>query len=189
MTIFLSFLAGATVLLALVWAKARYLAFRAQLPIELAGTSPTFDIRERLNGPIICEGVIYGPTGRISSRFVADFDAKWDGNKGVMTEHFRYDSGATQDREWRLSLGNDGSIKAEANDLVGAGTGMQSGCGMLLNYKIKLPKESGGHVLDTTDWMYLVDNGTIINRSQFRKFGITVAEIIATLRPKEVQSV
>jgi hypothetical protein len=55
-----------------------------------------------------------------------------------------------------------------------------------LKYRIKLPKDSsGGHVLDTTDWMYVVENGTIINRSQFRKFGIKVAELVATMRPKE----
>ena len=184
MTIFFILLGAGTVLVAL-WLRARFLSFRAQRPEELAGTGPVFDIRERLNGPIICEGVIYGPTGRISSRFVADFEARWDGNKGVMTEHFRYDNGETQDREWRLSVGNDGSIKAEADDLVGEGTGTQSGCGMVLNYRIRLPEASGGHVLESTDWMYIVDSGTIVNRSQFRKFGVTVAEIIATLRPKD----
>jgi hypothetical protein len=33
--------------------------------------------------------------------------------------------------------------------------------------------------------MYLTPNGTIVNRSQFRKFGIKVAELVATMRPKE----
>jgi hypothetical protein len=138
-----------------------------------------------LNGPLLCEGVIYGPTGRVSSRFVADMHATWDGNVGRMTEHFRYDSGATQDREWTLTLGNDGSIRADAPDLVGTGTGMQSGPGVMLNYRIKLPADAGGHELDTTDWMYLVENGSIINRSQFRKFGIKVAELVATMRRVE----
>lgn len=187
MTILTSLILGAAATLALVWARSRFLAFRAQRPEELAATGPLFDIRNHLDGPIVCEGVIYGPTGRVSSRFVADFEARWDGNKGVMTEHFRYDNGSTQDREWRLTVGNDGSIRAEADDLVGIGEGRQSGCGMVLNYRIRLPEESGGHVLTSTDWMYLVDSGTIVNRSQFRKFGITVAEIIATLRPKDMK--
>lgn len=34
-----------------------------------------------------------------------------------------------------------------------------------------------------TDWMYLADNETIVNRSQFRKFGFKVAELVATMRP------
>ena len=169
--------------LGLVWQ--RYAGFQAQSPADYENSGPQFDLREHLKGPILCEGVIYGPTGRVSSRFVADFDAKWEGNIGVMTEEFRYDSGATQSREWRLTLGNDGSIRAEADDLVGTGSGHQAGSGVQLNYRIKLPEASGGHVLDTTDWMYLVENGSIINRSQFRKYGVKVAELVATMRKKD----
>jgi len=185
MTTAFSILAGAVAAFALLWLKARFAGFRAQSSDDYTDTGREFDIRKTLNGPIECEGIIYGPTGRVSSRFVADFNARWDGNKGVMTEKFSYDSGRTQVREWRLTLGNDGAIKAEADDLVGPGTGQQRGSAVVLNYRIKLPEDAGGHTLDTTDWMYLMENGTVMNRSQFRKFGITVAELVATMRPKE----
>ncbi len=158
------------------------MSFPAQKPADYAALSPEFNLREHLNGPIQCEGVIYGPTGRVASRFVADMHATWDGNIGTMTENFRYDSGATQHRCWTLTLGNDGSIKAEAPDVIGAGDGMARGPGVQLKYRIRLPEDSGGHVLDAVDWMYLVENGTIMNHSQFRKFGIKVAELVATMR-------
>lgn len=161
----------------------RYMAFQAQTPEDYAALEPALDVRRNLSGPILCEGVIYGPTGRVASRFVAEMEGRWEGNTGVLSEHFRYDGGRTQNREWRLQLGNDNSIRAEADDLVGTGHGTQSGNSVQLNYRIKLPPESGGHELDVTDWMYLVENGTIINRSQFRKFGIKVAELVATMRP------
>ncbi|NSX56718.1 DUF3833 domain-containing protein [Parasulfitobacter algicola] len=163
----------------------KYAGFQAQSPEDYDGKGPQLDLRQHLNGPIVCEGVIYGPTGRVSSRFVGDFHANWNGNVGTMTEVFRYDSGTTQEREWKLRLGNDGSVKAEAADVIGIGTGMQKGPALQLNYRIKLPEDSGGHVLDTVDWMYLVENGSIINRSQFRKYGIKVAELVATMRPKD----
>ncbi len=185
---FTTFLLGLAVAFASVWAFSRYLSFRAQSPEDYASQTPVLDIREQLNGAILCEGVIYGPTGKVSSRFVADFEANWDGNTGVMAEHFRYDSGTTQDREWTLTLNADGTIKAEAPDLVGTGTGRQSGSSVLLNYRIKLPESSGGHVLDVTDWMYLMENGTIMNRSQFRKYGIKVAELVATMRPAAAEA-
>ena len=38
-------------------------------------------------------------------------------------------------------------------------------------------------MLTTTDWMYLGPNGAIVNRSQFRKFGLKVGELVATMRP------
>jgi hypothetical protein len=176
---------GVVLTLSIVWMRNRYAAFPAQRPSDYANQSPQFDIRQHLNGPIQCEGVIYGPTGRVSSRFVADMNATWDDNTGSMTEHFRYDSGSTQDRIWTLAIGNDGQIKATAPDIIGEGTGMQEGSAVYLKYRIKLPDDAGGHVLDVTDWMYLMENGTVMNRSQFRKFGVKVAELVATMRKVE----
>ena len=181
MTGLLWVLLGAALLIA-----SRRLSFRAQRPEDYAD-GPLFDIRERLNGPLLCEGVIYGPTGRVTSRFVADIEARWTGNTGRMTEVFHYDSGTVQERDWTLTLGNDGAIKAAAPDVLGTGTGQQRGSAVMLNYRIRLAPEAGGHVLATTDWMYLMANGTIMNRSQFRKFGIKVAELVATMRPKDTE--
>ncbi len=177
------FLLGVVLTLALVAAQSRWLGFRGQETRHWKGRGPDFDVRRHLSGPILCEGVIYGPTGRVTSRFVADMEGTWDGNRGTLTERFRYDSGAVQDRAWRLTVANDGAIRAEADDIVGTGRGRQEGAAVRLDYNIRLPAEAGGHVLAVTDWMYLMENGTIINRSQFRKFGIKVAELVATMRP------
>ena len=185
MTVWFYVLIGAVLAFAAIWARSVFWDFAAQRPEDYEDENPAFDIRKHLNGPILCEGVIYGPLGRVSSRFVADFDATWDGDTGVMKERFVYDDGSVQDREWHLTLGADGAIQAKAPDVVGNGAGKQSGSTVLLRYKIKLPEASGGHVLDTVDWMYLTPNGTIMNRSQFRKFGIKVAELVATMRPRE----
>lgn len=176
---------GAVIALAGVVFWTRSFSFPGQKPSDYAALEPSFDVRRYLDGPILCEGVIYGPLGRVVTRFVADMDGEWNGSTGVLREVFRYDSGTVQERQWTLTLGNDGSIRAEAPDLVGTGVGVQSGAGVQLKYRIKLPEASGGHELNVTDWMYVVGNGTIINRSQFRKFGIKVAELVATMRQKE----
>ena len=180
-------LSGGAIVLALGYIRQRFWSFVAQKPEDYVKGQPQFDLRTHLNGPVKCEGVIYGPLGRVSSRFDADFDVSWTGNTGILKEHFRYDDGSTQDREWQLNLGNDGQIKATASDVVGTGTGAQTGSAVYLNYKFRLPQESGGHVLDAVDWMYLAPNGTIVNRGQFRKFGIQVAELVATMRPAETE--
>lgn len=183
MTSTILILLGAAIVVALILVKARFASFMAQVPDDYSD-GPMFNMREVFNGPIECEGVIYGPTGRVTSRFEADFIASWDGNIGTLREEFRYDSGNVQHREWKFTLGNDGSIKAEAPDLVGVGTGQQHGSAVQLNYNIKLIDEAGGHVLAVNDWMYMTPNGNVMNRSQFRKFGIKVAELVATMRPK-----
>jgi hypothetical protein len=171
------------VVLAAVIVLPRRLGFMAQRPADYAGSTPAIDIRQHLSGPLLCEGVIYGPTGRVTSRFVAQMEGRWEGNRGILDEHFHYSGGNSQNRQWRLTLGNDGTIRAEADDLKGPGTGTQEGCSVQLRYTIVMPQSAGGWTLDVTDWMYLTENGTIINRSQFRKFGIKVAELVATMRP------
>ena len=183
MTSTILILLGAAIVVALILVKARFASFMAQVPDDYSD-GPMFNMREVFNGPIECEGVIYGPTGRVTSLFEADFIASWDGNIGTVREEFRYDSGNVQHREWKFTLGNDGSMKAEAPDLVGVGTGQQHGSAVQLNYNIKLTDEVGGHVLAVNDWMYMTPNGNVMNRSQFRKFGIKVAELVATMRPK-----
>lgn len=160
-----------------------FMGFRAQRSQDYATLGPKFDARIHLSGPILCEGVIYGPLGRVTSRFVAEMHGIWHGNSGTLSESFRYDSGAQQERAWALTLGQGGALTATADDLVGPGIGQVSGAAVQMRYKIRLPDASGGHVLTVVDWMYLMPNGTIINRSQFRKFGIKVAELVATMRP------
>lgn len=177
---------GSAVMIAMGYVRSRYFGFLAQSPSDYSDTTnDLFDLRTHLRGPISCEGVIYGPTGRVSSRFTGEFEATWEGNTGVMTERFEYDDGSVQNRQWNLTVGNDGKIRATAADVVGEGHGQQSGPTVQLRYKIRLPESAGGYVLDTTDWMYLAPNGSIVNRSQFRKFGFKVAELVATMRRKE----
>lgn len=188
MTPLAAFLLGAALVVLLTVLRSRHLSFLAQKPDDFAGRGPDFDIRRHLSGPILCEGVIYGPTGRVTSRFVADMVGEWEGNRGTLREHFRYDTGRTQDRAWTLELAAGGTIRATAADIVGAGEGHASGPAVQMRYRIRLDAQAGGHVLDVTDWMYLMENGTIINRSQFRKFGIMVAELVATMRPVQPAS-
>lgn len=185
---FFYMLLGASLVFGLNLLRLRYASFIAQNPQDYVSDSVEFDLRQHLNGPIDCEGVIYGPFGRVTSRFVGAFSCEWTGNHGVMREKFTYDDGSIQNREWSLTLDDNGLIKALAPDVIGEGTGVQSGSSVQLKYRIQMPESAGSHVLDTVDWLYLAPNGNIINRSQFRKFGIQVAELVATMRPVNATS-
>ena len=66
--------------------------------------------------------------------------------------------------------------------MLGTRTGTQRAPAVQMCYTIKLEASAGGDVLNVIDWIYLMENGPIMNRSPFRKFGIPVAGPIATLR-------
>ena len=187
MKILLLFAAATCTALALVMTLRNLLGFVSQDGSDYMDNTPALDLPRHLSGEMLCEGMIFGPTGRVTSRFTADLDIVWDGPRGVMSERFHYDDGTTQDRQWNLILGDDGSVRAEASDVIGVGIGRIGGNALGLRYRIQLPRENGGHVLDAVDWMYVTDRGVILNRSQFRKFGIKVAELFCTMRPKETR--
>jgi hypothetical protein len=169
--------------LGLVVAQRLFLDFMAQRPADYAATAPAFDLRQALNGPLVASGVIYGPTGRVATRFVADMQGTWDSEGGTLAEDFRYDSGGTQQREWRIVPGPDGRFSATAADVVGTGEGEVAGATAVLRYRLRLPEDGGGWQVDVTDWLYLGTDGVIVNRSQFRRFGLLVGELVGTIRP------
>lgn len=169
--------------LGLVVAARLFLDFTAQSPSDYAETAPPFDLRRALDGPLIASGVIYGPTGRVASRFVADMRGSWDETGGTLTESFRYDSGRTQERAWRILPAGDGRFTATAPDVIGTGEIEVSGATARLSYRLRLPEEAGGWQVDVTDWLYLGLDGVIANRSQFRRFGILVGELVGSIRP------
>ncbi|WP_204113091.1 DUF3833 domain-containing protein [Shimia biformata] len=184
MTEFLILLA----LIAAFFLLRRRFGFRAQSPEDYAETLPHIDLRQHLNGPIDCEGAIFGPTGRVTSRFVARMDGRWTNTTGTLTEGFTYDSGTTQSREWTLYPGQNGNFTATAPDIIGTAEGVVSGATIRMTYRIRLPQNAGGYVLDVTDWLYLTSNGVMVNRSEMRKFGIKVAELVATMRPADMSA-
>ena len=72
MTLFFSTLLFGTLLaLFIIWFCSVKFGFLSQNPDHYEDQGTEFDIRERLNGNMICEGVIYGPFGRVNTRFVA----------------------------------------------------------------------------------------------------------------------
>ncbi|WP_298851625.1 DUF3833 domain-containing protein [uncultured Ruegeria sp.] len=170
-------------LLIAIFVRARLLSFRAQSPLDYAGTGPVFSLKEHLNGEILSEGLIYGPNGKMSNSFVARMIGEWAGNSGTLSESFAYSNGKQMNRKWYLTLGTGNTFTAKADDIVGEGQGTISGATVKLTYSIILPQDAGGHTLDVTDWMYLTEHGVIMNRSEMRKYGIKVAELVATMRP------
>lgn len=169
--------------LGVVLVQRLFFDFMAQQPSDYASTGPALDLRTSLGGPLVSHGVIYGPSGRMVSRFTADMEGRWDAAGGTLSESFRYDSGRTQQREWQIVPGADGRFTATADDVIGTAEGQVSGATAMMTYRLRLPDDAGGWELDVTDWLYRGEDGVIVNRSQFRRFGIYLGELVGTIRP------
>ena len=175
-----------TILILLIsFIKINLLSFKNQKISQFKSDSKIFDIRKVLEGNMVAEGMVYGISGRLSSTFTAQFLGNWVNNEGSFIENFQFSTGKNQIRKWNLIIDSNGKIIGTADDIIGKAVGQQYGSAVMLSYKLKLSEDLGGHVIKVIDWMHLLENDTIFNRSEFRKFGFKVGELVATFRKEK----
>ena len=140
-------------------------------------TSPKADIKEYFNGPIKAWGIVQDWRGRVVNRFDITMVGEWQGDNGTLTEHFDYYDGKRQDRVWSIKKLADGSYEGTAPDIIEKATGKSSGSAVRWNYVMDVPVDDTTYRIRFDDWMWMMNDGVLINRSYLKKFGITVSEL------------
>ena len=93
-----------------------------------------------------------------------------------MIQHVVHD-GADTVRDWHFRRVGNHEFEATANDVIGTCRGTTRG--RTLHWTWTLAAKPGNALFDVKmdQWMYLADNGTLLNRTIISKLGITVAEV------------
>ena len=141
------------------------------------GKTPEMDFKEYFTGPIQAWGIVQDYRGRIVRQFDIDLVGRWDGNEGTLAEDFRYYDGERQQREWKITRLAENRYEGRADDVIGPAKGKSNGNAINWNYTITLPVGDKTYDVKFNDWMFLMNDGVLINRTYIRKFGIKVAEL------------
>jgi len=149
---------------------------------DYAGETPTLDLREYLDGSLSASGIFFDRAGRADMRFVVEMEGSWDGDTGTLAERFRYSDGHSDERVWTIRFQDDGRFTATAHDVVGEARGGQRGNAAMMRYRLRIPRNGDEVVVSMEDWLYLQEDGTLINRTKMRKFGLTVGELVVAFR-------
>lgn len=144
---------------------------------QYSAERPALDLANYFNGKVIAHGIFQNRSGQVVKRFTVDMDSRWDGNQGVLDEHFTYSDGKTERRVWRLTKHADGHYTGTADDVVGTARGQTAGNAFQWAYTLKLPVDGSVYEVQFDDWMYLVDDRVMINRATMSKFGIRLGEV------------
>lgn len=144
-----------------------------------AAETPLLDLRDYLNGSFTASGVFIGLSGLVSRRFVISMEGSWKDNSGKLNEDFIYHNGEVGNRCWNLIFQDNNSFSMTAEDVEGIGKGAQCGNAVVMSYRLKIPRGQSEIVVTMEDWLYLMDDGTLINKARMSKFGIKVGEVIA----------
>lgn len=156
----------------------------APQPSDYAQQQPKLDFRQYFNGPVSAQGLFTDRDGRVVKRFSVAMVGRWDGAQGVLEEDFTYSDGTRQRRVWRLTDLGGGRFEGRADDVVGVALGEAAGNALRWRYTLQVPVD--GRIIDFQfdDWMYQMDERTMINKAAMRKFGITFGEVtLSFLKP------
>jgi hypothetical protein len=144
---------------------------------DYAAQQPTLDLRRYFNGSVRAHGMFSDRWGRVLRRFTVAMECSWNGEQGVLDEHFSYADGTRERRVWRLEHRGQGRYVGRADDVLGEAIGVASGNALQWRYVLKLPVDGRVWEVDFDDWMFLIDERVMLNRATMSKFGIRLGEV------------
>ena len=155
----------------------------AVVPKDYASQSPKLDLATYFNGKVDGWGMVQDRSGKVLRRLVVEMNCTWIGNEGVLDESFQWSDGKTEKRVWKIRKKGDRYIGTAA-DVIGDAEGTAAGNALQWRYVLKLPDDVGGYQMNMDDWMWMIDDKTLTNRTTMSKLGVTFAEITIFFRKR-----
>lgn len=143
---------------------------------------PPLELREFFEGRVEAWGIFQKRSGQVAKRFHVVINGHSEGDKLILDEAFTYSDGTTQKRLWTLTPDGPGQWRGTAGDVVGEARGEVAGNTLRWKYVLRLPVDGEVYDVELDDWMYLMDDKTLINRSYMSKFGVEVGQITLFFR-------
>ena len=142
--------------------------------------TPQLDLRKFFTGTLDGWGMFQDRSGKVVKRFHVLIEASWQGEVGTLDERFTYSDGSTQRRVWTITRLGEGRYTGRADDVVGEAIGEVAGNALRWRYHLNLPVDDSTYVVYFDDWMYLMDDKVMLNRSYMSKWGFNLGEVTLT---------
>lgn len=151
---------------------------------DYASEKPELDLRRYFDGTIDGFGIFTDRGGKVMRRFTVIMRCSWSGDQGVLDEDFTYSDGTKEKRVWRITQLPDGRYSGRAGDIVGEAVGVARGNTLQWNYTLALPVDGRVIEVQMDDWMYLMNDSVMLNKTEMRKFGIRLGEVTLAFRKR-----
>jgi Protein of unknown function (DUF3833) len=143
---------------------------------DYANEKPALDLSTYFVGKVDAWGTFQDRSGKVVRRFTVEIDCTWQGDVGTLDERFTYSDGTTERRVWTLRK-NGKQYIGTAADVVGEARGTVAGNALRWNYVLALPVDGKTYQVDMDDWMYLMDDQILMNKTTMSKFGVYLGEV------------
>jgi fermentation-respiration switch protein FrsA (DUF1100 family) len=146
-------------------------------PEQYAKEQPRLEVDQYFNGTLDAHGMFQDRSGAVIKRFVVVMRCQWQGDTGTLDEDFVYADGTRQKRVWTLKKTGAGRFSATAADVVGTADGIVSGNSLNWKYTLALPVDGKIINVQMDDWMFLIDQKVMLNRTAMSKYGVNLGSV------------
>lgn len=149
-------------------------------PMKVAGfgaTAPAFDPVAFWTGHVTSWGVVEDRGGAPTETIATDCVGTPDAQGLHLMQTLREGDGTVRHRDWRLRRTSAGHFVANANDMVGTAAGVAAGPVFHWNWVWAVSPANPLKNVTMHQWMYLMADGSMVNRTVITKLGITVAQV------------
>jgi hypothetical protein len=161
-----------------------YLCFHTNKLSHHIDKTPALDLRKFFDGNLEGWGMFFDYMGRQKNTFHITLKGTWNQNNGKLDEWFEFDDGHKLERSWNIEFKDNNLFRGTASDVPGKANGSQAGNAANIHYKINVPYRDSTIELKMDDWMYGIDDNTVMNRTKMYKWGFQIGEMILLLRKK-----
>ncbi|SDI48481.1 DUF3833 domain-containing protein [Pseudomonas panipatensis] len=147
-----------------------------------AGERPALDLARFFAQPVQAWGIFQKRSGEVVKRFHVEIASHREGDRLILDERFLYSDGTRQRRVWTLTPDGAGRWRGRADDVIGEARGEVAGNALRWRYRLNLPVDGAIYEVSFDDWMYLMDDDTLINRSSMSKFGVELGQVTLFFR-------
>lgn len=149
--------------------------------------TPAFDLFGYFTGKTRGWGIFQDRKGTLKRQFVVDIVGSVNAQgQLVLTEEFVWNDGEKSQRIWTIDRGrtqqNITEYSGTAPDIVGHASGKSVGNALNWRYQMRLVVDGKTYKVNFDDWMFLQQDGVLLNRAKMSKFGFKLGEVFITFR-------
>jgi len=148
------------------------------MPVDgFRATVPAIDPIRFFTGHVASWGVVENRSGQPTSIVTTDCMGEADGDTLRMTQRLTIGQDAPVTRTWQMRRAGPNRYEATANDMVGTATG--EAAGRAFHWSWTLATSPGNDLKNVVmdQWWYLLDDGSMLNRTTIRKLGVILVEV------------
>jgi len=143
---------------------------------------PALELMDYFDGTVEAWGQFADRSGQVVKRFKVAIRGRVAGETLTLEEDFSYSDGSKQRRVWTIRRLDAHRYAGTAADVVGEARGELWGNALRWRYVLALEIDGKVWNVDFDDWMYLHQDGVMLNRSEMSKFGVRLGEVMIAFR-------